>query len=169
MQWLWIGLGVLAGVILVIVVWGALLPKGHSCTVARAYRATPDKVWALITGVEDFPRWRKDLKSVDVHERDADGAPVAWTEHSSFGPLPLRNVEFEAPLRLVGRIDTDKLPFGGTWTYTIENLGDGQVRLSITEDGEVTNVVFRFLSRYAFGHDKTMKAYHGFLAAELES
>ena len=40
--------------------------------------------------MEDFPRWRKDIKSIEVRERDKDGAPSAWTEHGSFGPIPLR-------------------------------------------------------------------------------
>lgn len=167
MLWLWIPLGIVAGLAAVVVVGGAFLPRGHSCTVARTYRAAPERAWALLTGVEDFPRWRKDVKSVDVRERDAAGAALAWTEHTSFGPMPLRTVEREPPFRLVGRIDSDALPFGGTWTYRIDDLGDGQVRLSITEDGEVKNVVFRFLSRYVFGHDGTLKAYHGHVAAEL--
>ena len=167
MQWLWIGLGIVVGVVAVVLIWGALLPKEHSCTVARTYRTTPERVWALITKVEEFPRWRRDVASIEVRERGTDGAPVAWTERSSFGPIPLRTIEQQPPHLLVGRIDSDELPFGGTWTYRIEDLGDGSVRLSITEDGEVENVLFRFLSRYVFGHDKTMKTYHDHVAGAL--
>ena len=167
MTWLWIVLGVIVVPVVVVLVWGALLPVGHSATVTGIYRATPARVWALLTDVEGFPEWRTDLKRVELRERDADGKPRAWTEHSSFGPIPLRTLEAREPELLVGKIDSDDLGFGGTWTYRIEDLGDGQVRLSITEDGEVTNVFFRFMSRYVFGYDKTMKTYHNHLERAL--
>lgn len=168
MQWLISGLGMLVGLVAIVLLWGAFLPKEHSYTVARTYAASAEHVWKLITEVENFPLWRKDVKSVEITERDAAGAPLAWIEETKHGPIPLRTVEAVAPSRLVGRIDSEKLPWGGAWTYGIEDLGGETVRLSITEDGEVSNVLFRFLSRYVFGHDKTMLQYHEHLGAELD-
>jgi hypothetical protein len=59
-------------------------------------------------------------------------------------------------------LDTD-LGYSGKWTYvfTAEN---GGTRVSITEDGEVSNVLFRFMSRYVFGQTATMEAYLSSLA-----
>ena len=167
MKWMWRCLGLLVAVIALVVVWGALLPVEHSSTVARTYTATQERVWGLITSAEDFPRWRLDIESVDVRERDTTGRPFAWTEQSEFGPIPIRITQRQSPDKLVCVIDTDDLPFAGTWTYRIEDLGDGTLRVSITEDGAVKNVVFRFMSRYVFGHDTTLKAYHDHLGAEL--
>lgn len=41
--------------------------------------------------------------------------------------------------------------FGGSWTYELTPVADG-TRLRITENGEVYNPLFRFLSRFVFGH-----------------
>jgi len=35
--------------------------------------ASPQRVWEVLTGFEDYPRWAEDLKSVEVVERDAEG------------------------------------------------------------------------------------------------
>ena len=37
--------------------------------------------------------------------------------------------------------------------------GAGGSDLTITEDGEVYNVIFRFMSRFVFGHHATMDAF----------
>ena len=36
---------------------------------------------------------------------------------------------------------------------------NGGARVTITEDGEVSNAIFRFMSRYVFGHTATLDAY----------
>ena len=36
---------------------------------------------------------------------------------------------------------------------------NGGTRVTIREDGEVSNVLFRFMSRYVFGHTATMDSY----------
>jgi hypothetical protein len=53
--------------------------------------------------------------------------------------------------------DTD-LGYSGKWTYVFTPEGSN-TRVSITEDGVVSNVIFRFLSRYAFGYTATLDAY----------
>jgi hypothetical protein len=46
----------------------------------------------------------------------------------------------------------------GTWTFEFVPEGDG-TRLTITERGEVYNPIFRFMSRFVFGHTATMDAF----------
>jgi hypothetical protein len=75
-----------------------------------------------------------------------------------FGDVPVRVERQEPPSLLVTRIDGKDLPYGGTWTYTIAPAPGGS-DLTITEDGEVYNVVFRFMSRFVFGHYATMDAF----------
>jgi hypothetical protein len=68
-------------------------------------------------------------------------------------------VESEVPnKRLATRIADPSLPFGGKWTYAILPAGDSTT-LRITEDGEVYNPVFRFVSRFIFGHSATIEEY----------
>jgi hypothetical protein len=68
--------------------------------------------------------------------------------------VPFDVVERQEPSRLVTRIKPGQ-PFGGTWTYEIAPDGAGS-QLTITERGEVYNPLFRFLSKYAFGHTATI-------------
>jgi len=67
-------------------------------------------------------------------------------------------VESEPPRKLVRRIADRNLPYGGTWTYDIVPDGDG-CSLTITENGEVYNPVFRFVSRFIMGHTATIDNY----------
>ena len=71
--------------------------------------------------------------------------------------MPVRIEREEPPSLLVTRV-VEGQPFGGTWTYRIAPAPGGS-QLTITEDGEVYNVVFRFMSRFVFGHYATMDAY----------
>ena len=51
-----------------------------------------------------------------------------------------------------------KLPFGGTWTYEVQPDVTGSA-VTITEDGEVYNPIFRFVSKFIMGHKATMNGY----------
>ncbi|NUR53434.1 MAG: hypothetical protein HOQ29_03225 [Acidobacteria bacterium] len=73
----------------------------------------------------------------------------------------------DRPSRLVARITDPSLPFGGTWTYRIAP-GQAGSQLSITEDGAVYNVIFRFLSRFVFGHTATIDRFITQLQASIE-
>ena len=83
----------------------------------------------------------------------------------TFGDVPVRVERQEAPSLLVTRV-VEGQPFGGTWTYRIAPAPGGS-QLTITEDGEVYNVIFRFMSRFVFGHYATLDAYLTNLQARL--
>jgi len=67
-------------------------------------------------------------------------------------------VEAQPPRKLVTRIADKNLPYGGTWTYQIVPEDDG-CSLMITENGEVYNPFFRFVSRFIMGHTATLDSY----------
>jgi hypothetical protein len=67
-----------------------------------------------------------------------------------------RVVESAPPRRLITRIADQHLPYGGTWTYDLTPDGSG-TRLTITENGEVYNPIFRFVSRFIVGHTSMME------------
>jgi hypothetical protein len=67
-------------------------------------------------------------------------------------------VEAVPPRKLVTRIADKNLPYGGTWTYQIVPEEHG-CSLIITENGEVYNPIFRFVSRFIMGHTATLDAY----------
>jgi hypothetical protein len=62
------------------------------------------------------------------------------------------------PASIKRRIATENLPYSGTWTYSLQHNGESTL-VRITEDGQVYNPVFRFVSRFVLGHTRTMDAY----------
>jgi hypothetical protein len=155
MRWIvWIvaGLALLAVVIAIV---GAMLPKAHRASRTARIALPPDALYALLTDIDRFPEWRADVKKVE-RLPDRNGLP-AWIEHGSHGAIPLFSERMERPSLLVGRIG-EGLAFGGTWTYRIAPAPGGS-DLTITEDGEVYNVIFRFMARFVFGYHATMDAF----------
>lgn len=149
--WIVCGLVVLIAAVLVI---GMLLPQNHSASASAHFDQTPETLFATITNWREFPTWRSGLNSVT--ERRGEGGRVSWIEHTSQGDMPLEVIETDSPRRLVGKIADPKLPFGGTWTWVIVPERNG-CTLTITEDGEIYNPLFRVMARFVFGYDGTMK------------
>ena len=149
-----LGLGLLAAVLLALVAFGYALPVAHVATLDAELAAPPERVFAALIDVEAFPKWRSDVKAVEVTGR----APLQWREMGSNDTLAFAVQESEPPRRLVTRLTDKSLPFGGSWTFALEPSGS-HTRLSITENGEVYNPLFRVMSRYVFGHTATIDRY----------
>lgn len=135
--------------VIVVLVVGAMLPKAHVARRVAHYKKPPEAVWSAITDYNAFPTWRKRVQSVEAMP-PVNGQP-AWRERGPDGSIPFEVVEARPPQRLVTRIADPKLPFGGTWTYDLAPESGGTA-LTITENGEVYNPVFRFVSKYIMGH-----------------
>ena len=152
MKWfvrLLIALGLL---ILTIFITGSILPEKHTATATQTFTSSREEVWAVLAAFHEWPVWRSDLKEIrsgnnTFSEVSADGEVIDY-----------RIEDFTPPERLVTRIITPDLPFGGSWTYELTPSGEGCI-LTITENGEVYNPMFRFMSKYMFGHETTMKGY----------
>jgi hypothetical protein len=153
MRWIvWMGAAI-ALLSLIVVVVGYNLPKAH--TAARTVRVSlpPDALYAVLSDVDRYPTWRRSVKSL-VRTPDREGRP-AWVEETGGMKIPMYFERMDKPSLLVARIADPSLPFGGTWTYRIAPAAGGS-DLTITEDGEVYNPIFRFMSRFVFGYYKTM-------------
>jgi ribosome-associated toxin RatA of RatAB toxin-antitoxin module len=137
----------LAGVALFVTAIGYALPQNHVAAKDALLPAGPQELFERITDVARYPEWRRDVSAVEVVSRE----PLTWRERSGGDTITYEVVERTAPSRLVVRIADPELPFGGTWTYDLRAEGQG-TRLTITERGEVYNPVFRFMSRFVFGH-----------------
>lgn len=155
MRWILGAVGVLVSLVIVVVVIGYLLPESHVASVSARYAASPDTIWATLTDVSAFPQWRSDVKRVELLP-DENGQR-GWREHGSQDVITYRVVESAAPRRLVSRIADANLPYGGSWTYELTPAESG-TRLTITENGEVYNPIFRFVSRFIIGHTGTMES-----------
>jgi len=95
MKWLLIGLAIVVGLVVVVAVIGALLPREHVASRTLRVRRTPAEVWRVIT---------------------------ALTEASS---VPADVLERDPPHRIVSRVKDTEKNFGGTWTIVIAPAADG--------------------------------------------
>ena len=120
----------LVGLVGVIALIGYFLPVAHEASRSAEFNRPPEHVFALIADPNTYNGWW-------------DGAEVK-TEV----------VERVPPTKLVTRI-VGETAFGGTWTFEIAPTPNGS-RLTITERGEIYNVVFRTLAKYVFGYTGTM-------------
>lgn len=149
-------LAVLAGLVLLMALIGALLPRAHQATRTAVFRSPPAILYATIRDFAAMPTWRSGLTSVELLP-PRDGHPM-FREISRHGPIAYVVREDDAPRKLVTEIADDSLPFGGTWTYEITVESNG-TRLRITERGEVKNVLFRFMAGFVFGYNGTIETY----------
>lgn len=152
------GLALLVGIVALI---GSRLPKSHVASRSVLLRQSPQDVYAVVRDFESAPRWRSDLKRIEVETRP--GGPVYFREEAKHGTVNYELLEDVPAERMVTRIRDTDLGYSGQWTYlfTSEN---GGTRVTIREDGEVSNVIFRFLSHYVFGQTATIDSYLNSLA-----
>lgn len=162
MKWVLIVLGCLVGLVALVAAIGAMLPKAHVASRSSRFRRPPQAVWETITGPPD---WRPDIRSFEkLAPREGRRT---WKETDKHGQaITYESMEETASSRLVTRIADRNLPFGGTWTHEIAPDADG-CTLTITEAGEVHNPIFRFMSRFVFGHSASIDAYLKALHAKL--
>jgi len=164
MGWILLALAVLGVLVTAPFVIGWMLPAAHVAERMRLLPRPPRAVWDLITDVARASQWRKDVQRVEL--LDAAGGARRWRELGNSGSLTLVEELAEPPRRWITRIDDPALPFGGRWIFSLDAEGSG-TRLTIREEGEVYNPLFRFVSRFVMGHHATLDAYLRQLASHL--
>ena len=151
--------GVVGAVVLlvgVVALIGSMLPKTHEVSRSIWLHRPPQDVYAVIRDFSSTPKWRADVKEVDVEA--SQGGPVYFREVAKHGTVNYELTEDVPAQRMVTRIRDTDLGYSGQWTYTL-SPENGGTRVTIREDGEVSNVLFRFMSRYIFGHTSTIDSY----------
>lgn len=149
---LW-AVGVAVILVVVVTIVGYALPQGHRATRERVFAAPPDTLYALITRTADYPAWRSGVTRVEALP-DVDGRP-SFRETSGGDAITFVFDQLVPGQRVVSRIADASLPFGGRWIHEIEPV-DAGARLRITEEGEVYNPIFRFVSRFIMGHTSSI-------------
>jgi polyketide cyclase/dehydrase/lipid transport protein len=154
--WLiWIVAG-LAGLVLLVCLIGAMLPRDHVAAAEAELPVPLTRVAAMVRAVEAYPEWRGGLKRVEIIGRE--GGELRFVEHGKDGRIAFRLAEEAPGTRFRSAIDDPKLPFGGHWLIALAPAGEG-TKVRIEEHGFVRNVLFRFVSALVLGHDRTMKAW----------
>ncbi|HEX5636116.1 MAG TPA: SRPBCC family protein [Gammaproteobacteria bacterium] len=152
--------------IIVLIVFGLLLPEKHRASKSARFNVSAEYLWEIITNFEAYPTWRSGVTRIE-RINDINGHPV-WNEINSDNQgIPYETMEAVPLKRLVRRIADPALPFGGSWEFSLESTPEGTM-LTITENGEVYNPVFRVISRFVFGHTKNMQAYLNDLQTRID-
>jgi uncharacterized protein YndB with AHSA1/START domain len=165
MKWALVIIAVVAALLAIVLIVGALQPRDHVVTMTARINAPPNAVWSTITTPESFPSWRKNVTSVDLLPATPSGP--SWREHSGNTALTMVVDSAKPPRRLVTHVADTGLPFGGRWIFEIAPDSAGGSFVTITEQGSVYNPVFRFVSRFIMGHTATINAYLRALGAHF--
>ncbi|EPG74024.1 polyketide cyclase/dehydrase and lipid transport [Leptospira fainei serovar Hurstbridge str. BUT 6] len=164
MFWLAISTAIFLTIVIIIVVIGLLLPQEHEAEGEREIAAPIEEAFAVIRNPEEYPRWRSGVRSV-IKESD-----TVWLEKDSHGHHIRYCFESEnRPSSLLVRILSEGLPYQGTWEYHFLKLGPYLTRVRIREEGKIYNPIFRFLSRFFFGHTATIHQILKELSVALEN
>lgn len=159
--------GIVVAIILLVVVVlviGSRMEPNHVASRAIELRRSTDDVYAVIHGFEGYSGWRADVKKVELLA-PTEGR-VRFREEGSNGTVTYEVVEDVPGQRLVTRIVDVDLGYSGSWVYVLTPTTNG-AKLSITEHGVVSNPMFRFMSKYIFGHTATIDTYLKSLAKNL--
>ena len=157
LKWALLLVGSLAALVVVPMAGGMFLPRQHVVTSEAVLSQPIDSVWMVVSDLDDYPGWWSDVKSME--RQIGDSARVSWIQRDAQGQeLPIELVTVDPPRYMEARIANRQLPFSGTWSYSLESTASG-TRISVTEDGEVFNPVFRFLARFVFGYHGTIDRY----------
>lgn len=157
MKWILIALGGVLGIVALMALIGAFVPREHRATSTVILAQPPDSVWKVVRDLGAVPSWWPEIKE-SVRQPDKNGQEV-WRQKMSGFDVPLIVIEATGPSKLVTQIDTSAGgAFGGTWTYDVVPESGG-TRISVTEAGWIGNPIFRFLSRFVFGYYGTLDGY----------
>jgi hypothetical protein len=154
MKWAVFVIGGLLLVVLTIYVVGRLLSQSHQVSRSALYRVPPERLFELIDGPQD---WREDVTRSETFT-DASGRRFVRETTRDGDTIDYELQQRKPPTDLVRRIATDNLPYSGSWTILLVREGDA-TRVRITENGEVHNPIFRFVSRFIIGQHRTIDNY----------
>ena len=146
----------LLSVLIVLYIAGSRMDETHVAEGSAEVQGAPSGVAARLRDIGSQAGWRKAVRRIDILANE-NGA-IRYRETGSNGALTFVFREIEANRSFESRIDDPSQPFGGRWLITLAPAGE-RTRVAIREEGFVKPPIFRVLSRYAFGHDTTLKAY----------
>lgn len=164
MRWIIWTAVVLVSIAGLVVAVGWLLPVKHEASRSARLNQPPERVYATVSDVGGYASWLEGVSRIEILDRG--NGRIRFRQHTSDGAIVMEVVDSRPPDRFITAIADPDQPFGGTWTFDI-TAENGGSQLTITERGEVYNPIFRFMSRFVFGHTATMDNYLGSLEKRL--
>lgn len=135
----------MAGLILIVLIVGLCLPRGHVETKSRAFSCPPEQLWSRVTSFERWQDWHPDLERIEIVRGGAGVGTRVRQVYKSWGPMLFEVVTWEPRHRFEIKIADPDLPVQGSWTFEIASENGGS-KLTLTERGEVPNPFMRAMS-----------------------
>lgn len=154
-----VGLAILAilGIIVVaVLIIGSRLPEGHVVSRSVRIKRPLNAVYEIVRDVGGSHKWRPDVTGVEM--LGTENGQLRYRETGSNGVVTFALREEIPDQQFVTQIVDTDLGYSGSWTYRFSSV-DGGTEITITENGKVSNLLFRVMSRYVFGHTSTIDAY----------
>jgi hypothetical protein len=171
------GIGCALAVTAFVWVCGLMIPSRHEAAASLRVEAAPEAVLAVLSSVEGYPRWRKDVAEVETLDGGAS-ATRRWretgpdgrvTDHeagtpsgSSGGPLPAGRVSALPRLggseKWVERSVTDDGRVRVERTFLIVAEGETGTRVALTGKTDLEDPLARFRARFVSGYAEDLNA-----------
>ena len=139
------------------------LPREHVASTELTIEAPPDRVFATIRDFGRMHQWAPDVVAL----QRVDGPVPMYRSDSEQGVLIYAITEEVPSERLVSELTAEPADFGGRWIWELEPAGDG-TKVTLTEEGWVEPVSFRFLMTVTGMYDDNVIATTEALKAHLE-
>ena len=171
--WRWTGTIFFALVFIFLTVAGVgtSIPIWHSTKCGADVAAPAAALFAAIADDGSSASWRPELQSVTLVS--GSGPTSVWREKYKSGQvltLQTSSQSFGSIEQVVRTIPFDPgLGFDGIWVFDVGKSGQqhGQTRVAINEEGHIYNPVFRFLTKYVFGYEGSIRSYLSDLGAKF--
>jgi hypothetical protein len=166
LRWVIIVVGALVAIVIAVLAVGATLPRKHVAALSIRLHQPPEVIWMTIHDHSSDMSWRPDLKALkQLPNRDSH---AVWLEtYKNGNSLELEDTVVDGPKRLVREVHDTGNIFSGRWEIEIWPYGESGSTVHVTEYGEVPNPLFRFMSRFVFGHTKSIEDYLRALSAKF--
>ena len=147
---------VLVILVVVVLVIGSRLPQHHIASRSIRLDRSANDVYATVRDFEASPKWRPNVRRVEM--LGAVNGHLQFRKTGSNGTVTYELVEDVPNERMVTRIVDRDLGYSGSWAFRFDPSDRGTL-ITITESGDISNPVFKFMARYIFGLTASIDAY----------
>lgn len=144
-------LSILALFALVFVI-GLFLPKQREFVKTATFKSSPEKVFQIVTDVENQVSWRSDVQEINIIDEDT------WTEVPKKGTPITFKTKQEIQDQLFEIEIIEPKSFDGYWIGTFEQTTTG-TKVVFKEVISIENPFFRVMSSIFVDLDQTMEIY----------
>lgn len=166
MRWLLIFLIILVVATMGVYGAGSALPEEMITLRGARYKASVDKIWALVTDYPQMTRWNDGIASVTPIPEE-ETKETLWDIADAEGRhMVLKVISSEEHKTHTVKIIKSDLPFTGSWRFEFSEDETG-TWLKMEERSHTSNPFLRFFTYYVLGSDYGMRAYLLALARHL--